>query len=102
MKGQVEVRITFGHEHEHAMAYVLSFESEAFRDALVPVDRFDETAHPILRAFCTDIQCERVRMVARDRLAAECTRYFSDCLRKYLDSNDTLMGYAIEPNGRLT
>ncbi len=98
MRGQVEVRITFGHGHEHAKACVIQFESEAFRDALVPVDHFDETAHPILRAFCTNSECKRVRTVARDKLVAECTRYFAECLRKHLDSNDTLMGYAIEPN----
>lgn len=98
MRGQVEVRISFGRKHEHATACVIPFESEAFRDALVPVDHFDDTAHPILQVFCTDREAKMVRTVSRDRLVDECTRYFAKCLRKHLDSNDTLMGYEIEPN----
>jgi hypothetical protein len=102
MKGRVEVRICFEHGHEHGPACVIPFESEAFRDALVPVDHFDETAHPITRMFCTTSEVKRVRTVARERFVSECTRYFAECLRKHLDGNDTLMGYAIEPNNGVT
>ena len=68
MIGKVEVQITFGNGHEHATACVIPFESEAFHDAFVRVDHFDEGAHPILRAFCTDIECKRVRILAREQL----------------------------------
>ena len=101
MKGKVEVRICFEHGHEHGPACVIPFESEAFKDALVPVDHFDETAHPITRIFCTTSECKRVRTVAREMFVSECTRYFAECLRKHLDGKDTLMGYAIEPHPNL-
>jgi len=98
MKVQVAVRISFCDVVEQDKYYAVSFESEAFRDALVPIDHYDDAAHPLFKILCTDGKCKRERTLCRDKLVKELTGHFAKCLQAYLAANDTLMGYAITDN----